>query len=468
MAQVKEVVVSVSTPEVDPQTLSPKIYEKSQNLPDEPKSAGDENEMIESEICTPPDPKIVTESSASTPSDYEMRKKANISAFKEKCKEFKIDELNKILSSFEDVQEGLEKAPPRVVREVPPLSVTTRQKANRPQIFGNLENLEAKKEEEKRIKLAQKLERKQTREEEKQEKTKTNNLFEQIMKQDPLIRRLDNLSESSVGTPKRKIPTSDLQMGMHNSQTPDQANKSFDSLRSVSTLSGMKTLSKTDKSVLSDDFSWSSSSSETESLPKKAKIFQKKPETTKKSPTKNSKSVAPKSNKKSPTKKLKTVGCDVKTAKIKPFQCYKCNQVFKVKTSVKGHFKNKHSEDAYDSTKVRNVKFQCYNCTSAFDSYGKIMKHFEQMYPAETLDPKKIYLGKTKKSAAILLKLKYGPPPPEIVKKLHGINKTVPTKMKKVVKITKQIYTFRCSECEFKHSEFEKVVQHKQKHHQGK
>ena len=437
MAQVKEAVGSVSTPELDSQTLSPKIVEKTQNVPDETTTA-------ENEICTPSDPPEVPANSAITPNEYEMQKKANITEFKEFFQK-DIDEFKK--KCAEVAEYGLEKAPPRVVREIPPLTLTTRQSTNRPQIIGKLENLEAKKEEGKRIKLAQQLEMKQARAEKKQKQTKTNDLFKQIMNQDPIIRRFDNLSESSVGTLKRK------------------ANKSFDSLGSVSTLSGMKTplkSDKSDKSVLPDDLFSSSSSTETESPPK-AKKFQKMPETTKKSPTPKSETVAPKTKKK-PT----IVGCDPRTAKIKPYQCYKCNSVFKVKTSVKGHFRVKHTQDTYDSSKVLNVKFQCYNCTQAFDSYGKILKHFELMYPAETLDPKKILVGKTNKSAALLLKLKYGPPPPEIVKKLHGINKNVPSKIKKVIKITKQIYTFKCGDCDFKHSELDKVEQHKLTHLQGK
>ena len=149
MSQVKEVVGSLSTPEVEPQTLSPNT------------TKGNENE--ESEICTPTDPPKVPESSAITPNEYEMQKKANITEFKEF---FNIDEFKK--KCAEVAEYGLENPPPRVVREIPPLTVTTRQSAKGPQIIGTLENLEAKKEEGKRIKLAQQLEMKQARAEKKQ------------------------------------------------------------------------------------------------------------------------------------------------------------------------------------------------------------------------------------------------------------------------------------------------------------
>ena len=531
MAQVKEVVGSVSTPELE--TLSSKIVEKSQNLPDETTTTGNENEESEdfeaaqpsssqpekqallcdkcsecfaskknldlhelivhqndSQPTTPTKPNLVStpsepsepqcvttpyalrsnKSTPSCPGSYERMVLQNRKELKEQLEKSNMKNITEEMRKYhtkcaEAAEYGLEKAPPRVVREIPPLSLTTRQSAKKSQIVGNLENLEAKKEEGKRIKLAQQLEMKQARAEEKQKKSKTNDLFKQIMNQDPLIRRFDNLSESSVSTLKRKSPSSDLRMGMHNSQTPDQANNSFQS-----SLSGLKTplrSDRNDKSFSPDDLSWPSSSSETESPPK-AKKFQKMPETTKKSPTPKSETVAPKPSKKSPSKKPKLVGCDPKTAKIKPYQCYKCNSVFKVKTSVKGHFRVKHTQDTYDSSKVLNVKFQCYNCTQAFDSYGKVVKHFELMYPAAILDPKKILVGKTNKSAALLLKLKYGPPPPEIVKKLHGVNKNVPSKIKKVIKITKQVYTFKCGDCDFRHSDLDTVKQHKLTHLQGK
>ena len=447
MSQVKEVVGSVSTPEVDSQTLSPKIVEKS-HLPDEntTTTTGNENEGTESEICTPPYPKKVTESSATPKCEYELNKLANVTAFKEKCKkELTIDDLRNSLSKFEDaVDYGLEKAPPRVVREVPPLSVTTRQSAKGPQMVGNLENLEGQKEEEKRIKLAQQLEVKQAREEKKLKQNETNDLFAQMLRQDPIIRNIDNLSESSVSTLIRKNSSFDSSFNGQYIDSPSTDCSLTPKKRKVpaKTVTAKKSPTKKSETVA--------------------------PNATKKSPTPKSETLAPQPNKKSPTKKPKIVGCDAKTAKIKPFQCYKCNNVFKVKTSVKGHFRMKHKENTYDSSKVLNVKFQCYNCTGAFDSYGKLMKHFEQNYPAETLDPKKIFVGKTNKSAALLLKLKYGPPPPEILKKMHGINKTVPSKIKKVIKVTTQVYTFKCGDCDFRHSELDKVKQHKLTHLQGK
>ena len=110
--------------------FTPKIVEKSQN---ETAATWNENE---SDICTPTDPPKVPESSAITPNEYEMQKKANITEFKEF---FNIDEFKK--KCAEVAEYGLENPPPRVVREIPPLTLTTRQSANRPQIIGKLENL---------------------------------------------------------------------------------------------------------------------------------------------------------------------------------------------------------------------------------------------------------------------------------------------------------------------------------------
>ena len=80
-------------------------------------------------------------------------------------------------------------------------------------------------------------------------KEQSRNPLEKLIGQDNVFRLFDKQEKSP-------------QMGMHSSQsgqTPDQANQSFDS---VSTLAGTETKAKNDESIVTDDFSLSSSSSE--------------------------------------------------------------------------------------------------------------------------------------------------------------------------------------------------------------
>ena len=463
MSQVKEVMVSVSTPELDPQTLSPKIAEKSPNLPDETTTAGNE-----SEISTPPYPKKVPESSAPTPSDYETKKMANITAFREKCKkELTIDKLKDCLSKREDAADaakyGLEKAPPRVVREIPLLSVTTRQSAHNPKMVGSLDNLEEKGALAKLAKLAE-LDEKNQAKAKKLEQSSSRNPLEKLCAQDSVF----GLFEKSP------------QMGMQNNQigrTPDQANKSFDSVSSMSTPSGTKT--KIDESILTDDFSFESdASSETESPPKKAKKNPKKPENKQLSPWHKDENGMPvkavklpenaKSTAKKTTAKKTATKTATKTAKTtankntnkKPVKCYKCESVFMANANLKLHFNRCHTKEKFDVSKVEHIKFMCYNCPEEFETYSLLEKHFAQKYDTKVLNPKKVYLGDSMKRASVLLKLNLGAPPPSIKKNLPKVKKLATPKTKVSLKKTLKVHKFTCYACNYTHSDKENLVQH--------
>ena len=115
-------------------------------------------------------------------------------------------EENKKLAELAEENEKLNKkrSSPRVII-VPPSSIVTRQAAKSPKgatkMIGKLENLEEKQREEKRLKLAQKIEQKQARALKKEKNKGTNSLFEQ-MQEDPVLSRFsdDDWSENDVDT----------------------------------------------------------------------------------------------------------------------------------------------------------------------------------------------------------------------------------------------------------------------------
>ena len=276
-------------------------------------------------------------------------------------------------------------------------------------MVGKLENLEEKQREENRLKLAQKDERKQARASEKEKNKGTNSLFEQMQK-DPVLSRFndDDWSENDVDN-----------------------------------LTPQKTPNTTRKSSTSEfDFSDLDPSTDGAPTPKK-----KVP----------AKTVPKKTKRKFPTKNEETVGCDAKMAKVKPFECYVCKQVFKIKTSVRLHFNKKHPDYKYDSAWVFNAKFKCFKCSTACDTYGKMMAHFEKMHPSDVCNPQKVLIGTSKKSAATLLHLKYGAPPAAIVKELKSFQK----KAQKSVPTKKVIQNYECEVCKYNHLEKSNVMRHK-------
>ena len=351
------------------------------------------------------------ESAASTPSSigsYDLKRALNIIESRKKFNENNIAGLreeNKKLADLVDEKEKLNKkhSSPKVII-VPPSSIVTRQAAKSPKgaskMIGNLENLEEKQREENRLKLAQKNERKQARALEKEKNKGTNSLFEQMQK-DPILSRFndDDWSENDVDnlTPQK---------------TPNTTRKSSSSASS---------------------FKLSDLDSSTDGAPTPKK---KAPANT----------VHKKIEKKSPTKPKKKIGCDEIKAKKKPFECYVCKQVFKIKSSVRLHFIKKHPDYKYDRAWVFNAKFKCFKCSTACDTYGKMMAHFEKMHPSDVCNPQKVLIGTSKKSAAALLQLKYGAPPAAIVKELKSFQKIA----KKSVPTKKVIQDYECEVCKYK------------------
>ena len=444
-------------------SLSQKIVGKSQMLPND----------NDSEICTTPEPTKVPESSAITPNDYEMQKTANIKAIQEKFKKkLNIDDLKKFLTKCEDAADaaeyGLEKAPPRVVREVPPLSVTTRQSAHNTKMVGTLENLEEKGAIAKKAKLAEINEKKQAKAK-KLEETSSRNPLEKLCAQDSVFRLFEKSPQNS-----------------QIDQTNNQANRSFDSFGSLSTLSDMKT--KVDESILTDDLSgsWSDNSSEFESPPKKVRKHQKKPENKQLSPwlkdengmpvkavkpsqntIKSAKKSAPKSASKSAPKGApkgapKSANKSAnKKLNTKPVQCYKCDSVFLANANLKLHFNRCHTKEKFDVSKVEHIKYMCYNCTEDFETYSLLEKHFAQKYDPKVLNPKKVYLGDSAKRASVLLKLNLGAPPPSITKDLPKVKKPATQKTNKQTKVSlKKVHKFTCYACTYIHTDKENMVQH--------
>ena len=376
---------------------------------------------------------------SSTPEPvYTATRNENIANRKRKFFELGIED--KTLRNLEEKEE-LQRGPPRVNRVVPPLTMTTRQSAHTTKMVGSLEDLEGKEAIARKDKLAELIEKKQAQAKKKEQ---SRNPLEQLINQDKVFRLFDKQEKSP-------------QMGMHNSksdQTPDQ-DKSFDS---VSTLAGTGTKAKNDESVSQDDFLWSSSSSGIDSPPKKAKKSQKKPETKKLPPTKPSiDAVKPSQNKnKKSTKNNKNK---------KPVQCYaqECEAVFIMAIpNLKNHFTKYHSKAEFDSSKVLSIKYMCYNCSNEYETYSLLEKHFAEKYPSLTLNPKKVFLGETLKSASVLLKLKLGPPPPNILKNLPPkVKKTVPAKTISLPKKIIERELFMCSVCKYVHRDLENVRQHK-------
>ena len=170
------------------------------------------------------------------------------------------------------------------------------------------------------------------------------------------------------------------------------------------------------------------------------------------------------STKKEPTAPKKSV-LDKKNAQIKPFQCSACDSVFKAKPNVKTHFKRMHPNEQYDSSKIQNIKFKCYHCETVTVTYDHLEKHFLKFHTTQILNPKKVMLGSTKKTAATLLKIKFGKPPQHIVKNLP---KKAPTKQKTVVKkkaspikLKMGLTKYRCKLCGYADFDQEKMLKHK-------
>ena len=349
---------------------------------------------------------------------------------------------DKTLRKLKEKEES-QRAPPRVKRVVPPLSMTTRQSAHSTKMVGTLDNLEGKEAIAREAKLAELSEKKQAMAKKKEQ---SRNPLEKLIGQDNVFRLFDKHEKS----PQMGMPSS------QSGQTPDQANHSFDS---VSTLAGTETKAKNDESIVTDDFSLSSSSSEIDSPPKKvAKKIQKKPETKQLPPTKPSiDAVKPSKNKNKKSNK--------NNKNKKPVQCYaqECEAVFiSAIPNLKNHFTKYHSKAEFDSSKVLSIKYMCYNCSNEYETYSLLEKHFAEKYPSLTLNPKKVFLGETMKSASVLLKLKLGPPPPNILKNLPPkVKKTVPTKTVSLPKKIIERELFMCSVCKYVHSDLENVKQHK-------
>ena len=537
MAQVKEVVGSVSTPELE--TLSSKIVEKSQNLPDETTTTGNENEESEdfevaqpsssqpekqallcdkcsecfaskknldlhelivhqndSQPTTPTKPNLVStpsepsepqcvttpyalrsnKSTPSCPGSYERMVLQNRKELKEQLEKSNMKNITEEMRKYhtkcaEAAEYGLEKAPPRVVREVPPLSITTRQSAHKTKMVGSLENLEEKGAIAKEAKLAELNEKKQAKAK-KLEQSSSRNPFEKLCAQD-----------SVFGLVEKSPP-----MGMQKSQidqTPDQANISLDSFCSVSTLSGKTT--KIDESISSDDLSLGSdSSSEFESPPKKVKKRQKMPEkkqlspwlkdengmpvkavnpsqntieSAKKSAQKGAQKSAIKSAKKRAKKSAKKSSNKSANKKLntKPVQCYECDSVFLANANLKLHFNRSHTKENFDVSKVEHIKYMCYNCPEEFETYSLLEKHFGQKYDPKVLNPKKVYLGDSMKRASVLLKLNLGAPPPSITKNLPKVKKPATPKTKVSLK---RVHKFTCYACTYNHTDKENIIQH--------
>ena len=88
------------------------------------------------------------------------------------------------------------------------------------------------------------------------------------------------------------------------------------------------------------------------------------------------------------------------------------------------------------------------------------------MLVTHPLNPKKVFLGETLKSASVLLKLKLGPPPPNILKNLPPkVKKPVPAKTISLPKKIVERDLFMCSVCKYVNSDLENVKQHKIRMH---
>ena len=101
----------------------------------------------------------------------------------------------------------------------------------------------------------------------------------------------------------------------------------------------------------------------------------------------------------------------------------------------------KHPDDEYDASKVKQVEFRCYACPQGFYDYGSLEKHFIQKHSEENLDPEKVYLGNTQVTAA---KFKHRK------NKRQNIHEQT-TKRTKVddnnQQITKKLKAFQCMFC---------------------